>query len=307
VGLTTRFTCGVGVRHLPTEGVDVLVPGHTGDFVSGGHLPVHVGMVRSKRDLVAYLDFAHGRFLGSDAAIRGILRFDARPYLRAGLHESIGAFDPSEDVLGLVDRWNVENRQRRLILMELRAYEACADWRLPFYDHELIDFFRDLPHELRLGQRLYVEAARDRLFQRHDGALDGVPRVGGGFRVDATLPARLATWRRRQPLSGWALRFVLPAFRDLSRRLRPRPNQVHGTDLFQAWYGRTGPVRDFIRERVDRLPDELFDREALRRLLDRRGNEERIYSRLLVGVLTVDEALRQARSRPRSPLSARPT
>jgi hypothetical protein len=295
VGATTRFTCGVGARHLDTAGVDVLIPGHTGDFISGGHLPVQTGMVGSPRQLRRYLEFTHFRYLGSEAALRQAVRIDPTAARWESLEETLADFDFRDDTLGLIDRWNVENRQRRMILMELRAYEGIGRWMLPFYDHELVDFFSALPHALRLGQRLYVETAQQRLFTGDAAALADVRRVGGRrYFQDTGLPRRLALLQRLQPVSGWALGALFP-LRDGLRAIRPKPAQRYGTDPFKRWFATDARTREYLLDRIDAADDGLVDAAGLRRLLEQ-DLEERVFTRLLPGVITVGECRVQARA-----------
>jgi len=297
VGATTRLTCGLGARHVDASGIDVLIPGHTGDFVSGGHLPAQVGMVRTRRQLQHYLEFAHFRYLGSEPLLRRLLRLDYDACRWRTLQETTAGFDTeAEDVFGLVDRWNVENRQRRLILMELRAYESRGRWMLPFYDHELVDFFATLPHPLRVGQNLYVETARRRLFTGAAAALADLRRVGGrSLRADPDAYRRITRLQGLQPFSGWFLELGLAPFRDLLRRLRPRPEQAHGTDTWKAWLRDDAGARAFLLERVEATDVDWLDTDALVAELRAGRGEERVYNRLLPGVLTIGECLAQAR------------
>ncbi|MEM6572005.1 MAG: asparagine synthase-related protein [Planctomycetota bacterium] len=296
VGFTTRFTCGVGARHLDGSDFDVVVPGHTGDFVSGGHLPVYAGMVRSAADLAAFVEFRHFRYQGSEAALRRIAGRDLVRRSKETVRRSTEELDWNADTLGTIDRWNVEHRQRRLILMELRAYEALGQWALPFYDHELIDAFAVLPHRLRIGQRLYIETSKTRLFTGRAAAAGTIRRVGKPMRADTRLVRRIELMQRLQPLSGAFLRRGITRYRELSRALRPRRDQKHGTDTFKAWYRDDPAFRAFVLERLRRIDLPWLDADALRVLLESDGQEERIYNRLLVGALTIQECYDAVRS-----------
>jgi hypothetical protein len=45
----------------------------------------------------------------------------------------------------------------------MRVYEYFGfEWRLPLFDHELMDFWAHVPFELRLGRKLYLEFAAQR-------------------------------------------------------------------------------------------------------------------------------------------------
>jgi len=296
VGVTTRFTCGVGARHLDAFDIDVLIPGHTGDFVSGGHLPAAVGMVCNRRQLGRYLEFTHCRYRGSEPVLRRILRMDYDAMKWRSLDASTADFDFTDDVFGLIDRWNVENRQRRMILMELRAYEEFGRWMLPFYDHELVDWFATIPHELRFGQRLYIQTARDRLFAARGQEFASLRRIGSRpMKVDSGLARRISLLRRLQPLSGWFLELGLAPLRDLLRTARPKPDQTFGTDLFKKWFRHDPATRAFLLARIEALDSDWIDSRELIEVLRDERSEERVYNRLLPGVLTVQECLNQAR------------
>jgi asparagine synthase (glutamine-hydrolysing) len=305
VGLTTRFTCGIGARHLEAARSDVMIPGHTGDFISGGHLPAQSGMVRTRDQLQRYLELTHFRYSGSERALRQILRIDYRAHKWKTLESSTEDFDMSQDTLGLIDRWNVENRQRRMILMELRAYEQLGRWMLPFYDNELVDFFAVVPHEFRIAQNLYIQTAKNRLFADGNDRLAGLRRIGSGsMSIDTTSPRRLNRVRRLQPFSGWALQFGLAELRDFARGLRPKPEQVFGTDPIKNWFKNDEGVRNFILDRVGSMDVDLLDSRALRALLLQGSGEERIYNRLLPAALTIQACVDHARdvwSRGRRP------
>ncbi|MEM6675223.1 MAG: asparagine synthase-related protein [Planctomycetota bacterium] len=291
VGATTRLTCGVGADHLAPSRDAVYVPGHTGDFVSGGHLPREAGLVRSRADLRAFLEFRHVRYLGSDRALTEALDLDHRAIGRRSLDATIADLDVEGDVLGSIDRWNVENRQRRLILMELRSYEASGPWALPFYDHELVDHFAEIPHEQRIGQRLYVQTAIEQLFAGEAEALGTIRRVGGSLEPETRAYARLRAMQRTGPAGGLFLRQLLWRYRDARRRLRPRPAPKFGTDRLRTWYHEDARLRGFVDERLEALDGELIRADGLRRLLADPGAEERVFNRLLVGVLTVQETV----------------
>jgi asparagine synthase (glutamine-hydrolysing) len=296
VGLTTRFTCGIGARHLEASWADVMIPGHTGDFISGGHLPAQAGMVRTGDQLRHYLELTHFRYRGSDRALQQILRIDYPACKWKTLEASTEDFDMSQDTLGLIDRWNVENRQRRMILMELRAYEELGRWMLPFYDNELVDFFASIPHDFRIAQNLYIQTAKRRLFSDGRNGLEGIQRIGGrSMKIDYALPRRLGQLQRLQPFSGWALQFGLAKVRDLGRALRPKPEQVFGTDPLKSWFKNDESMRNYVLGRIESMDVDLLDSKALTTLLLRGSGEERIYTRLLPAALTIQACLDRAR------------
>jgi hypothetical protein len=85
----------------------------------------------------------------------------------------------SDDPEGILERWNYENRQRRLILREMVLYNQVARWFLPFYDNELIDFWTTVPIELRLNQKLYINCLLKNIFIEKLQPLKDIPLERG--------------------------------------------------------------------------------------------------------------------------------
>jgi asparagine synthase (glutamine-hydrolysing) len=296
VGLTTRFTCGTGARHLDCAAGDVLVPGHTGDFVSGGHLPPYSGLVGTRDQLHRFLDLRHFRYPLSDSILQKVLRVDCRSRFD-GLAQTTADFDFGHDMFGLIDRWNVENRQRRLILMELRAYEQVAPWILPFYDYALIDFFARVPHRLRFGQRLFVQTVLERVFTDEAADLGTIRRVGKLLRIDHEANARITAFAQlpvalRTPLLG-----VWPIARDLRARLRNAKMVIEGPDPIQYWFRNDADVRGFLTDRIRSISLEGMDTDRLLALAELDDVPEEFFHRLITSAITAQEALDMAKSR----------
>ncbi len=304
VGMTTRFTSGTGARHLACEAGDVLVPGHTGDFVSGGHLPPHAALVGNRAQLHRFLDLRHFRYPGSDRILRQVLPGGTESRFES-LARTTADFDFSQDMFGLIDRWNVENRQRRLILMELRAYERVAPWILPFYDHALIDFFARLPHALRLGQRLYTQVALERVFTGRAAALATIRRVGKPLRVDEATALRLERFARlpkvlRTPvLAGWPLAREALAWR------RGQKVATGGPDPIRHWFASDAGVRRFLTERIQAISVSGVDGEALLALANSGTAPEAFFHRVLTAAITAQEVQDTATRRWQAARAAR--
>jgi asparagine synthase (glutamine-hydrolysing) len=141
----------------------VFVPGHSGDFLAGSHIPKSfVGRTTiARRELLDSLQSAHYSLWDWPAATKGKLRheFDRR------IESIIGRIDDGsrEHAADAFERWDLQERQAKFICNSVRAYESFGfDWRLPLFDHELMDFWARIPVDLRLGRALYFEFARQR-------------------------------------------------------------------------------------------------------------------------------------------------
>ncbi len=137
----------------------VFVPGHTGDFISGGHIPHWF----QGKETVPWSKFSesivgkHYRLWppllerwGYQSYARIVSRIKSRltfpeemcieDKLTASRHES---FD-----------W--QERQAKYIINSVQVFEFWGySWRLPFWDIEIIEAWRNIPIDLKIGKFLY--------------------------------------------------------------------------------------------------------------------------------------------------------
>jgi asparagine synthase (glutamine-hydrolysing) len=141
----------------------IFVPGHSGDFLAGSHIPkTYAG--RSKithREVLDSLQAAHYSLWDWPPMGRRELRdrIDRRIEAVVG-----GIADGSpEQAADTFERWDLRERQAKFIVNSMRVYEYLGfEWRLPLFDHELMDFWARVPFDLRLGRKLYLEFAAQR-------------------------------------------------------------------------------------------------------------------------------------------------
>jgi asparagine synthase (glutamine-hydrolysing) len=147
------------LAHLRESGVlregDVIVPGHTLDFLSGSHLDAVAVESRetSIRKASAWVVERHCAFWwdeqGQEAVRRRVQRLVERE---------------SEDVRGrsaaaIIEWFDWQERQAKFIVNNVRAYEFLGfRWRLPLWDQALVAWWRSVPYAHRLNRRLLCEA-----------------------------------------------------------------------------------------------------------------------------------------------------
>jgi asparagine synthase (glutamine-hydrolysing) len=141
----------------------VFVPGHSGDFLAGSHVPkwfVDTPEITRER-LVDTILRAHYSLWEWPRGERERLR-----EAFAGRIEAIvGPITRStpEEAADLYEWWDLEERQAKFICNSVRVYESFGfDWRLPLFDAELMDFWSHIPVELRTSRALYFEFVKDR-------------------------------------------------------------------------------------------------------------------------------------------------
>lgn len=127
----------------------LLVPGHSGDFVAGSHIPdfVFSKKVHSQKDLVKSLAKNHL----SNAPKSGT-PFENRNFLNSRLMDRISAeFDgTAAGLANLYEMWDWQERQAKYIVNSVRVYDQYKlQWWIPLWDLEFVQFWENVPLSLR--------------------------------------------------------------------------------------------------------------------------------------------------------------
>lgn len=106
------------------------------------------------------------------------------PVLAARVAAALGDYGRFDDGGRALESWETRERQSKYIVNSVRAYEFWGcDWWLPFFDAEFLDFWLDVPVELRVGRTFYKDFV-ERLFARVSGvAPDAQPDTVPSARV----------------------------------------------------------------------------------------------------------------------------
>jgi len=160
----------LALRELKRQGKlpknSVFVPGHAADMLSGSHIP-HYYLDNSKKYdsevfLVDSLKLHYNLWKWTHAS-------ELEHTFEEKLKNSIYGIEINDNstCASAVEFFDLSERQAKFIINSVRAYEFFGyEWRTPFWDTELIDFFLKVPLEFRIDQSLYIKYARDRLFSR---------------------------------------------------------------------------------------------------------------------------------------------
>lgn len=141
----------------------VFVPGHSGDFLAGSHIPKSfAGRSRvTRRELLDSLLSAHYSLWDWPGGRQRKLRdaFDQR------IETVVGPIVDAkpEHAADVFERWDLQERQAKFIGNSVRVYEHFGfEWRLPLFDNELMEFWARIPLDLRVGRKLYFDFVRRR-------------------------------------------------------------------------------------------------------------------------------------------------
>ncbi|MHC1756143.1 MAG: asparagine synthase-related protein [Methanosarcina sp.] len=156
------------VKELKVQGKipenSVFVPGHSGDMLAGSHIPPYC--------LDNSADFNSEAYLA--ASLKKHYNLWQWPYeqgleniFKQRISKSTSGLEikDNETFANAIEYFDFNERQAKFIINSVRVYEFFGcEWRIPFWDTELIKFFLKVPMEYRINQVLYKKYARDCLF-----------------------------------------------------------------------------------------------------------------------------------------------
>jgi asparagine synthase (glutamine-hydrolysing) len=137
----------------------IFVPGHTGDFVAGSHIPDEA-FERTAFDLED-IEEAILRKHYSLAPMKLFSISSAQWHARIRERtERTQCAHPFEFADGF-EKWDWQERQAKFICNSVRVYEFYGyDWWMPLWDLEFMRFWEEVPLALRKGREWYVSYAQ---------------------------------------------------------------------------------------------------------------------------------------------------
>jgi asparagine synthase (glutamine-hydrolysing) len=151
----------LAVKYLKQESVVeadcIFVPGHTGDFISGGHVPESAIKDKSStsQELFEAINNKHYSLAPvSQVTKRSQLEWSVRILGRAEQATVLNG----QDMANAFEKWEWQERQAKFICNSVRVYEFFGyDWWLPLWDMEFVRFWQTVPLEVRKGREWYVD------------------------------------------------------------------------------------------------------------------------------------------------------
>lgn len=133
----------------------VFVPGHTGDFISGGHVPRQ--LYRGRRRTV---DAGVQAILKKHYHLNNINALDVgvRSEIEWKIRNIVGEIpaEVPDRAINAYESWEWQERQAKHIVNSCRVYEFWRyEWRIPLWDWEVLKFWKCVPVTYRIGKALY--------------------------------------------------------------------------------------------------------------------------------------------------------
>jgi len=139
----------------------IFIPGHTGDFIGGRHLGKYSNLLDSE---------------SIDAIAERIYTY-FYCYLKKGRHkeEMLNRIEKSLEekfsgerdlAYSIQEDWELKEKLAKFIANSVTTYTFFGyDFRLPYWDHELVNFFKTLPLHMKINKFLYDDILRNEYFE----------------------------------------------------------------------------------------------------------------------------------------------
>lgn len=146
-------------HYAPFASDSIVVNGQSGDFITGGHVPLRLYQ-KPNEDLFFELVIAkHGSLWPALNKASDL----------QSLKNAISVNKPELNHLTLPDRlaawyenWECEERQVKAVINGQRVYDYFGlSWHLPLWDTEMMNFWKRVPIPYKLNQRLYIQYLKE--------------------------------------------------------------------------------------------------------------------------------------------------
>jgi len=146
---------------------DMIVNGNSGDFISGGHLPINSNKWNKQTTKENIIDIIfNDHYIKHYSLWGGLLCKKNKNIIKKEIQKHLLSFKTSEDseILpqGVIELLEYENRQSKYVINFQRIYDFYQlSWALPLWDKSFINFWSKVPPEDKLKQKLYKEVLLD--------------------------------------------------------------------------------------------------------------------------------------------------
>lgn len=140
----------------------IIIPGHTGDFISGGHIPDELfnSSEVTKQILLSGIIEKHYNLKLNDELIDYLIPKINKELLYSKNHVNSHLY---------YENWEMKERQAKFIVNANRVYEFWGyEHRIPLWDLELVDFFLHLPIKYKKQSLLYRDVLSNIIFKKYD-------------------------------------------------------------------------------------------------------------------------------------------
>jgi asparagine synthase (glutamine-hydrolysing) len=212
----------------------IFAPGHTGDFVAGGHIPVEAftGKAFSTATVAKVLFADHYNLAPHNLFATGKQKWLDR------ISSATEAVTIKADwqYADTYEKWDWQERQAKFICNSVRVYEFFGyDWWMPLWDLEFVLFWENVPLQLRKDRAYYVNYVSS-LFSRY--AENNFENFGNALE-EMSLTYRI----RKLPFLGYMSRIGI--VKAVGRRLLRRKDHL----AYQGFFG-SSKYENYLRKGI---------------------------------------------------------
>ncbi|MDF1876084.1 asparagine synthase, partial [Sulfurimonas sp. SAG-AH-194-I05] len=141
----------------------VFINGNSGDFISGGHISGKVQNDNSVLSKEERLNIILDQIIKKHFTLWGYLKTDfnllkIQDLLQKELKNENIVLDSINHDHGVYEYLEFINRQSKYVITGQRVYEFYGyEWRLPLWDDEYLNFWKKIPKEYKVNQKLYKD------------------------------------------------------------------------------------------------------------------------------------------------------
>lgn len=141
----------ITLRALQLDGVikkgDVFVPGHTLDTITGGKINKSNLHIEENKELIKVIKNRYNFWK------------KGHNFNDTSIDKFLNNF--KESGLNKIETFGWQERQAKYIVNTVRGYEMFeTDWRLPFWDKEIVDFFGNIPASFQIKRDFFFKAEK---------------------------------------------------------------------------------------------------------------------------------------------------
>ena len=132
---------------------DVVINGQSGDFISGQHIP-HINSANSDLFKTLYSSIVNKHY-----SLRESMMVDDNiKIVKSCINETMGRKIDIDNFQEFAKLWEWQERQSKRVINGQRTYDFFyLDWKLPMWDLEYLNFWRELPLTMKIDRQLFVK------------------------------------------------------------------------------------------------------------------------------------------------------
>ena len=135
----------------------VFVPGHSGDVIAGSHLRETLSYAKNRKPI---LNQIYSATFNQNNSLK------SRKYFFGLIDSFIKNMKTYTFGYQAFEHWDYIERQAKFIVNSASVFDYFGyEYRLPYWDLELVDFFRTVPFEYKIYKKLYNSVLEDIYFR----------------------------------------------------------------------------------------------------------------------------------------------